>query len=419
MFRIASSLSLLVLLFASCDLDQCEQTVTYTKAIAIYVDLEDVRSQQLIEDARFEIEEPGKIFLSEDLILISEKGKGVHVIDNSIPASPTTTSFINVPGSYEMYSDGGFLYINSYFDMLKIDISDPANISLAKRLPDAFEYLEIGDNMGRQLIGFEYIEVTEEQDCNNMVYQNDQIYFFDYEGTILDQSAIPTSFVSSGSTVGTANRMAVLEDQLFVVNKTDLYAFDIVDNELSVSSTINRQLHVGWNVETIYAMQPFLFIGTQTGMQIHGVSSTGITSLGAFTHAQACDPVLPTSEGVAYVTLRSGDDCPGDLNSLNIIDINNVQFPNQIDQYALDSPYGMTIIGNLLYVAQGESGFSIFDKTDPERIIFLQAVRDIEAYDIIRHPTRTDLVLVANRNGLSQYSVTADHDFSTISTIGF
>lgn len=420
MFRLTSILLLLIaLLSVSCDLDQCEQTITYTKAIGVYVDMDEVRSQELIEPARFDIENPGKIYLNEDLILISEKGKGVHVIDNSIPSNPTNVRFVNVPGSYEMYVDRGYLYINSYMDMVKIDISDPTNIKVVDRIPDAFSHLGLTDNEGRLLVGFDYQEVTEVQDCDYNAYHDDQIYYFDYQGILLEESAIPTSFVSSGSTVGTANRMARIEDQLFVVNTTDLYAFDISTDQLSESRTIDRQQYVGWNVETIYAMNPFLFIGTQTGMQIHEVSPNGINSQGAFSHAEACDPVLPTVEGVAYVTLRSGDECPGDLNSINVVDISNVRFPFLIDQFALDSPYGMTIIGDLLYVAQGDNGFSIFDKTNPEAIIFLRAVSDIEAYDIIRHPTRTDLVLIANKTGLSQYAVTTDQDFSTISTIGF
>jgi len=403
----------------SCDLDQCEQTVTYTKATGVYIDLDDTRSQSLMQPPKSEISSPGKIFINDDLILIGERGEGVHVINNTIPESPVTMSFINVPGSHEMYVREDYLYINSYFDMLKINIADASAISLAERIEDAFENPYITDNEGRVLVDFDYQVVTEVQNCDQSYYADDQIYYFDFEGTLLDQSAIPTSFVSSGTTIGTANRMAVIGDQLYAVNKRDLYAFDIEADQFSPAVGFSRQPYIGWNIETIYAMEPYLFIGTQTGMQIHRVGNNNIVTEGVFSHAEACDPVLPTDEGVAYVTLRSGDDCPGDLNSLNIVDISNVSFPTLLQQYPLDSPYGMTLIGDLLYVAQGASGISVFDKSNLPNVSLVEYFPSIAAYDIIKHPSRTDLVLVANDRGLSQYSVSTDLDFGEISTIGF
>jgi hypothetical protein len=404
-----------ILLMHSCTLDQCDQKITYTKATAIFANLDEFRNQNLVSAVQ-PIINPGKIYVSENLILIGEKSKGIHVIDNRNPTQPIAIHFLDIPGNHEMYIKDNYIYANSYYDLIKIDFSDLNNIHTADRLEEAFQ-VSIRSESGQSLIRFEYEQVTEEHACDSY-FLNDQIYYFDDKGALLDESAIPTSFVSNGSTIGTANRMAFIEDELFVVNNTQLYAFDAEGSQLKSSNKINRQDYIGWNIETLYAMAPYLFIGTQTGMQIHKVSAEGVTTEGIFQHATSCDPVLPTAEEVAYVTLRSGDECPGDVNNLNVIDLNQINYPQLIQDIPLESPYGMTIIDNRLYVGQGENGLTVFDRTDPRRLLLIVQIDNISAYDIIAHPSNNGLLLIASSTGLTQYQLD-DANFSQVSTITF
>ena len=85
-------------LIQSCTKDIGTVETTYTKAIAIYGDLEEVRNTPLVSTAK-EIENPGKIFVSNDFILVGEEGEGIHVIDNSDPINPVAVQFINIPGN--------------------------------------------------------------------------------------------------------------------------------------------------------------------------------------------------------------------------------------------------------------------------------------------------------------------------------
>ena len=84
----------------------------------------------------------------------------------------------------------------------------------------------------------------------------------------------------------------------------------------------------------------------------------------------------------------------------------------------MESPYGMTMIGDRLYVGEGANGLKIFDATLPRSLVFESWDRHIEAYDIIAHPIRTDLVQVAGPVGFSQYQI-ENNDFVLLSQINF
>jgi hypothetical protein len=131
-----------------------------------------------------------------------------------------------------------------------------------------------------------------------------------------------------------------------------------------------------------------------------------------YQHPTSCDPVYPNGN-VAYLTLRTGDfsGCSGDENTLTVLDISTVSNPVEIDQITMQSPYGMTLIDNKLFVGEGENGLVIFDATNPSALVQLSSNPSIKAYDIIKHPTLTDVVLTTGNNGLEQYKV----DYNTMS----
>jgi len=183
------------LLLTSCSLDQCDQTITYTKFSAIYGDLASMRVDDLVESAKT-IEQPGKIYVSEELLIIGDRGTGIHIIDNTDPSNPSPVSFLNVPGSTQLYVEGDYIYSNAYYDMIKIDISDMNNIRVADRMVEAFP-IDQRNIDNQPLIGFDVERVTEQSNCDDQLFDGGT-FFFDDRDVLLDESAIPTSFISNG-----------------------------------------------------------------------------------------------------------------------------------------------------------------------------------------------------------------------------
>ena len=91
------SLALLAcFIITSCTKDKGSLTLTFTKSTAEYGNLEEIRNTELLEASRA-IENPGKIYIGEEYLLIGEEGIGIHVYDNSAPANPVNVAFMNVP----------------------------------------------------------------------------------------------------------------------------------------------------------------------------------------------------------------------------------------------------------------------------------------------------------------------------------
>lgn len=65
---------------------------------------------------------PGKIYYKEPYLFINEKYKGIHVIDNTLPASPKKVGFIVAPGCIDMAVKDHFLYLDNSVDLVTIDL---------------------------------------------------------------------------------------------------------------------------------------------------------------------------------------------------------------------------------------------------------------------------------------------------------
>jgi len=88
------------------------------------------------------LQEPGKIYLLEPYIFINERGKGVHIIDNSNPRNPVPLSFISIPGNFDMAAKATWLYADNLDDLLVFDITDPRAVRLSERIEKAVPVYE-------------------------------------------------------------------------------------------------------------------------------------------------------------------------------------------------------------------------------------------------------------------------------------
>jgi LVIVD repeat len=65
----------------------------------------------------------GKIYVFGNAIFQNDIGKGIHIINNTIPANAQRVAFIELGGNTDIAIKGNFLYANNYNDMVVIDIT--------------------------------------------------------------------------------------------------------------------------------------------------------------------------------------------------------------------------------------------------------------------------------------------------------
>ncbi len=418
MKRYCNALLLITILLSACNSDIENVTISYTKGTAIYANLDQIRQTDLSASVR-PVENAGKIFISNNLLLIGEEGEGIHIFNNSDPQNPVGQSFMSIPGNKEFYVDGNFLFAESYYDMLKIDLTNPAQPQMVTRIENAISY-PLYNGIGEVIIGFEFEEVTEKVDKDGDVYNhlwnNSSELYFDYEQNLIPESAVPSSFAGNSSNqIGSVNRIASLDGNLYVISRSNLSVYT-VDNFEQV-----YHQSVGWNMETVYPFGDRLFIGTNSSVDIYNVSDPSNPHIeSSFWHATSCDPVYPVNERTAYATLRTGEfvECPGDVNELVVLDVSVPDFAQQVQGIEMISPYGLTMINETLYVGEGSNGLKVFDASNERNLKLLKWDQTVDAYDVLAHPTLSHILLIAGPDGLSQYQIGTE-EFQLVSRIAF
>lgn len=400
-FNFLAAFALSMLLFSACLKDSGKVEVKYTEASAIYGDIEEVRNQAINLPPR-SIGNPGKIFIGGSYILIGEEGKGIHVLNNENRDNPVQLSFINIPGNREFFVEDNFLYAESYYDIVKLDISTLADVTLLDRAEYAIQDQFINQE-GETLIGFEFetktISISEDDDFYQEIAAN-QVLYYDYARNVIPNSAVPSSFAgNSASQSGTVNRISKAKDHIYAISNHNL----IILEDQSFGD-FKRLENVKSGMETIFPHADHLFVGSRSAMSIFDIANpSNPQEVYDFDHATSCDPVLPHNE-TAYVTLRTADfsACPGNTNSLLVIDISNLSSPSQVKEIPMNSPYGMTIIDDLLYVGEGIHGLKIYDISSANNPILLE-YHQLEAYDIIADPIDKNIIFIAGPDGLKQF----------------
>lgn len=89
-------------------------------------------------DSAITVKIPGNIYAKGDRIYQLEIGRGIHVIDNSVPAQAHRIGFITVNGSSQISIKDNYLYTNSYDDLVVLDISNINTLNIVKRVAGAF-----------------------------------------------------------------------------------------------------------------------------------------------------------------------------------------------------------------------------------------------------------------------------------------
>jgi len=395
----------------------------------IYLSYEDLRNQSIETTAAKNLQNPGKIYFKSPYILINERNKGIHIIDNSNPAVPNNVGFIEIAGNIDMAVKNNTLYADSYTDLLAIDITDPTTPILQKRVNDAFaENFSINEAEGGILIEDEAVEHIETYDCDEeppiQPNQNGGVFiddvFWGPEVDFIDVGGVPVSDNSSNSgslspsgVGGSMARFTLLNNHLYIVTPNSLQAYDIAN---TASPQNVNTIYIGWNVETIFPFGQNLLIGTQNGMLIYDVSMANEPQyVSEFAHVTACDPVVAEGDH-AFVTLRDGNNCWQTTNRLDVLDISNMESPELLTSYDMFNPHGLGIDNGTLFICDGSDGLKIYDATDVYEITSNQLAhyQNIHAFDVIPF---NNLLLTIGEDGFYQYNYSDLQNIELLSTI--
>jgi hypothetical protein len=139
-----TALAFSVLLVVSCGKDRNEEVVEGYKPI--YATAQDLTSIDVRQDEA--LENPGRIYLYENYLLVNDQAKGIHIYDNSNASDPQEVSFIAIPGNMDFSVSNNMLYADNVTDMIIIDISNPANPVYKNRIQSVFPVQQFPDEFG-------------------------------------------------------------------------------------------------------------------------------------------------------------------------------------------------------------------------------------------------------------------------------
>ena len=423
-FKITSILLLffLSLNFLSCK-DKLIETVIFTGNNPEYMSYTDLRKAVKVKAASG-LHKPGKIYFYNNYLFINESLKGVHVVDNSDPASPQIISFVEIPGNVDISIKGNYMYADSYIDLVILDISDISNIHEVNRIENVFPYkipeydysypMATIDESKGVVTGWKIEEVKETRERNADSYNwRGGIY---YEDMALESRTFDGGFGGNASGIGVSGstaRFKIFGDYIYLLHESLLKVYDI---NVQRSPEFVKDVETQRIAETIFLYDNKLFMGTQTGMRVYSVAEpSNPTFISEFAHIQSCDPVV-VKDDYAYVTLRAGSMCGGISNQLDVIDISDIYSPELVKSYEMTEPHGLNISENILFVCDGSAGLKIYDASDPLQIDenLIQQFPDIHAFDVI---PINNLIMMIGEDGLYQYNYTQGEDMVLLSII--
>lgn len=411
-------IAVISLFLASCK-DKVYEESIFTGNVPVYMSFDDFRSSVNFKSAQ-EMSQMGKIYFYNDYLFINELYKGIHIINNSDPSNPVNEGFIEIPGNVDMAIKDNVLFADSYIDLVAIYIADLSNPMEVGRVENAFPDIYPPTNPDYPIAPvdveegvvidwkIEEVKVKYDVDYDYNPYRfYDQIAFAETDSYITND--VQTMSVGIG---GSLARFAIKDNTLLAINNgVSLKMFDISQPKIIVQGD---SINIWTTIETLFTKDENLFIGSTSGMYIYDITNPNAPILlSEYWHITSCDPVVVDDE-YAYVTLRTGTTCWGDINELHVIDITNLSNPVLVKEYQMYNPHGLGIDDKTLFICDGTAGLKIFDATDPWQIAANQIIiyDNITALDVI--PLNNVLMLIAE-DGLYQYDYSDLENISQIS----
>ncbi len=390
--------------FLSCQ-DEITTTYTYRAMVPVYLEMSDVRARTIVIEPGQELENPGKIYLYGNYLLINEPQEGIHIFDNTNPASPINLNFIPIKGNVDLAVNNNMLYADNYVDLLVFDISNIRAIKQVERVKDVFNHMYSNSDTGIILTFKDSVITTQsERGMGGGFYLMDGL------------SSFASSFSGAAQSYGQGGSMArftLMSGHLYAVDDYSLRIFDVKD---AGKPKHLQNIELGWGIETIFPFKEKLFIGSNSGMHIYDASKpSNPTKLSVFQHVRACDPVV-VNENFAFVTLRNGTNCWNGVNELQVVDIKNLREPKLVKAYPMLNPHGLALAGDHLYVAEGQHGLKSFNVADVMGIDQnqLEFLKSMKSVDIIPGPKS---LIIIGPDGVCQFDYSTPGKLKPLSCI--
>lgn len=396
---------LLSVVFFSCNNDKVEYEIITVATPDVMSKAEFRTSVEVLGPQN--IEEAGKIYAYGNYIFVNDKFQGIHIIDNTNPVLPQAIAYIKLPGNVDISIKNNYLYADSSVDLVVFDISNINGISQVARLEDVFNVYDYQIPVETQEVNwgnFNFDDqiivgwtVTQER---REIVENDVDIFLEGGGDLASNDV---------GTGGSLARFQIVDDYLYTVGSFEMTIFDISNLE---QPTLANTQYPGWNIETMFQAEGYLYLGGTNGMYIYGLDNPSSPDfISEFVHWEGCDPVVVKGD-YAYLTLRGGNLCGQEESVLEVIDISNKSYPELVATYILENPYGLGIKDELLFVCDGTAGLKVFDRTDPVELSMVSSFEDIHAKDVI---PLEDVLLMIGDEVLYQYEYT-ENGINQIST---
>lgn len=212
---------------------------------------------------------------------------------------------------------------------------------------------------------------------------------------------------------GSMARFTISKDHLYIVDNQSLNVIDISDLQ---NPEYLDKIEIGFGIETIFPYKENLFLGAQDGMYIYSISNPDVPSqTSMYEHITSCDPVV-VNDSLAFVTLRNGGSCQTEFtnNQLDIIDITNLNNPDNLVSFELSEPYGLGLDSTTLFICHGDEGLGIYDVSDIYTLKIIDFKLNIDAFDVIPY---NGILLVVGESGFYQYDYSNLNNIAKISEI--
>jgi len=216
---------------------------------------------------------------------------------------------------------------------------------------------------------------------------------------------------------GSFARFAINNNLLYAVNNTSLRVYDITN---PANPNFLNTVNLGVGIETLFAKDTLLFVGSNSGMDIYEIGSNPQIPqyVNGYDHAVGCDPVI-ANDSLAFVTVRSGTSCGRNvtINQLDVVDLGDLSGNlDVVSSISMNNPRGLGFVQDKLVVCDGTNGLVFFDYSDPNNLTVVQTLNDFETFDVI---SLNNTLMVVGPDRFCQYDVSnidsifklSDHKF--------
>lgn len=210
-----------------------------------------------------------------------------------------------------------------------------------------------------------------------------------------NSSAVPANSGSVDGQGGSMARFSIIGDYLYTISGKNLQLYNLATDPAKPSKY--ARIPVGWDIETLYSANNYLFIGASTGVYIFDNNDpSNPFQVSKFLHVQSCDPVVVSGQ-YAYVTLRGGGRCGQGGSRMEVLDLTDIKNPVMVKSYVMQNPKGLGVQDNMLFVCDDVAGLKVFNLADPLNPQLGIDDVSINCFDLI--PYKNNLVVNDNNSG--------------------